>query len=348
MKSAWKRATVLTVLAIVALITVSAGAYAPPPYHDIRPGYGVTGIRWLSQYNPSIKGTPVDTLVYVMEGTKPGPTAVILGGSHANEIAGHTAATLIIERAVVEAGKVFVIPYANNSAAMSRDSIWPDITSYSITTQSGTRTFRYGDRRTSLDHQGPDPVVYVHPQSRAELAGDESRNLNRVHPGRPDGTLTEQLAYGFYQLLVQEKADIAIDMHEAGPSSRLAYMVVANPKNMDEATLAVVELEFKGIKMNIDQSAATSYGLTHREWGDRLPVSAFLIETANPAQERTGARPDPVNDKQNPLSKRVAIQIATIEALFQAHEMVTGNGLTWTGLPSYKDLLEKGLETYLR
>ena len=41
--------------------------------HDIRPGSGVSEIKWLSDYHSSLKGSPADTRVYVMEGRKTGP-----------------------------------------------------------------------------------------------------------------------------------------------------------------------------------------------------------------------------------------------------------------------------------
>ena len=55
-----------------------------------------------------------------------------------------------------------------------------------------------------------------------------------------------------------------------------------------------------------------------------------------------------VNDPTYPLAKRVATQIATIEAIFSAHEMVYGERLEWKNLPSYAELVANGLGAYLR
>ncbi|MCR4424871.1 MAG: succinylglutamate desuccinylase/aspartoacylase family protein [Firmicutes bacterium] len=343
-------------LLLVLSLTVGAGAadrlgvgnLPAPVTHDVRPGYGATAIKWLSAYHPAIAHTPVDTAVYYLEGKKPGPTLLILGGTHGNEIAGVMAATLIVERAVVESGRVIVVPRANNSASSIPDTLRPGIQWFSIETASGVRTFRYGDRRTSLEHQGPDPATYVHEWSGGEMAGNESRNLNRVHPGKPDGSLTEQLAYAFSQLIEVEKVNIAIDLHEAGVTSRLANMIVANPKNLDIAALAVVDMEMAGMPMNVDQSAPTSWGLSHREWGDRTDVLAFLIETPNPGQEQNIVDPDVVNDPENPLSKRVAIHLTGIEAILNSVELMRGSRPVWTGLPAPGDLIRDGLGTWLR
>lgn len=316
--------------------------------HDVRPGYGVTRIGWLSDYHAPLRGTPMDTPIYYLEGGKPGPTAVIVGGTHANEIAGIVAATMIVERAQVTSGRVIVIPHANNSGGSYPDTLHPEIGWIRIDTASGPRYFRYGDRRTNPAHQGPDPEKYVHYPSGQEFEGVEARNLDRAYPGRPDGTPTQQLAFAIMQLIIRENAAIAIDLHEAGVSSRLANMLVANPKNLDLAVMAVLDLEAQGIIMSVEHSANDFAGLSHREWGDRTNAAAYLIETPNPGQESGIKNPDVVNDQTNPLAKRVATHLATIEAIFAAHGMVYGERPEWTGLPTYAELVKNGVGAYLR
>lgn len=316
--------------------------------HDVRPGYGVTRIGWLSDYHSPLRGTPMDTPVYYLESGKPGPTAVILGGTHANEIAGVMAATLIVERAQVTSGRVIVIPHANNSGGSYPDTLHQEIGWIKIDTASGPRYFRYGDRRTNPAHQSPDPEKYIHYPSGQEFEGVEARNLDRAHPGRPDGTPTQQLAFGILQLIIQENAAIAIDLHEAGVSSRLANMLIANPKNLDLAVMAVLDLEARGIIMGVEHSASDFAGLSHREWGDRTNAAAYLIETPNPGQESGVKNPDVVSDPTNPLAKRVATHLATIDAIFGAHGMVYGERPEWTGLPTYAELVRNGVGAYLR
>ena len=97
------RLLVLTVLAVgvptsafAASGAASATAALPvktgPILHDVRPGYGVTNIGWLSDYFAPIRGSAVDTRVYYLDSQMPGPTLFILGGTHSNEIAGIMAA----------------------------------------------------------------------------------------------------------------------------------------------------------------------------------------------------------------------------------------------------------------
>lgn len=341
-----------TVCAVFAAALVMAVAVAPalaePIIHDVRPGYGVTGIGWISDYHAPLRGSAVDTRVYYLDSKVEGPTTLVLGGTHSNEIAGIMAATLLVERAVVTTGRLIVVPYANASGASYADTYHPEIGYYSLTTESGVRVFRYGDRLTNPEHQGPDADKYIHYPSGQEFPGYEARNLDRAHPGKADGNLTQQLAYAYHQLLLEEKVDVAFDLHEAGPTSRLANMVVANPKNIDFAVMAIVDLEMQGIVMNVEHSSDSFHGLSHREWGDTTPAASYLIETPNPAQASNAINPDVVNDKVNPLSRRTATHLATIDAVLNAHELLDGKRTRWVGLPSYEDLVSDGLEEYLR
>lgn len=343
----------LIVVALATLLVAVAASAAPvyavePMMQDVRPGYGVTGIGWLSDYHASLRGTPVDTRVYYLDSGVPGPTVFILGGTHSNETAGIMAATLFVERAVATVGKLIVVPYANQSGASYSDTLHPEIGFITITTASGERNFRYGDRRTNPAHQSPDPVKYAHYPTGIEFEGNEARNLDRAHPGKADGTLTQQLAYAYQQLLLKEKVDVAFDLHEAGVTSRLANMVVANPKNIDYAVIAIVEMELQGIVMNVEHSDNSFPGLSHREWGDHTQAAAYLIETPNPGQTPDIKNPDIVNDPVAPLALRAATHLATIEAVLAAHEMIDGQRTKWTGMPSYAELVKSGLGAYLR
>ncbi|HAN86220.1 MAG TPA: hypothetical protein DCQ13_01090 [Firmicutes bacterium] len=320
----------------------------PLSLHDVRPGDGVTRIGCISDYHVSLCLTPVDTRVYYLESHKPGPTALILGGTHANEIAGIMAATLIVANAVVTAGRVIVVPYANNSAASQKDSRGGGPERFYIETPSGVREFRYGDRRTSIVHQGSDPMRYLHHPSRKVLSSNSARDLNRVYPGRLSGNLTEMLAWACIQLIKTEEVDIAIDLHEAGPGSRLADTIIANPKNLEHAVIAVLDANLEGCDMNVEESAHGVPGMSHREWGDATQAASYLIETPNPGQDSGTVNADVVSDPANPLAARVGTHLAAIEAIFSAHEFVDGSRPEWTGLPTRESLLRDGLGSHLR
>ncbi len=309
------------------LLVVTVGAIGSgPASHDIRPGYGVSEIRWLSDYHPALRGTAGDTPIYVMRGEKPGGVLLLLGGTHGGEIAGIMAAVLLVERGTVQAGTVFVIPHANNSASV-RNQASASLQSFQLTTASGeVRTFRYGDRRTQVEDQGaPDPEIFVHLPSGLEFEGAEARNLNRNHPGQSDGTLTQQISYALFQLAREESVDVEIDMHESSLTGRLANTLVSHPRGQDIAAFSILDLELSGISLKQEMSSEEVFGLSHREFGDRTDALAFLIESANPGQEPGASAPDVVNDPRSPLAHRVRLQLLTVEAILANTALLEGS-----------------------
>ncbi len=94
-----------------------------------------------------------------------------------------------------------MIPRTNNSAFTHNDPQEGSPQRFTISTPHGERWFRYGSRATNPIDQWPDPDVYIHASSGQQLSGSETRNLNRGYPGRPDGTLTEQICYGITELI---------------------------------------------------------------------------------------------------------------------------------------------------
>lgn len=327
-------------------------AVAGQPFqHDIRPGPGVTSEHWLSRYAPSLAGSPGDTRVFVMNGAEPGGTVLIVGGTHGNEIAGIMTAILMVERASVSRGRLIVIPHANNSAISYTDPVHPGPEWTTITTASGERKFKYGARRTYPDHQGAlDPVTFRHPASSEALEGEEARNLDRVYPGDSEGTLTERIAAGIVRLIVDEHVDLAFDLHEAGPESRLAWMVVAHPKNVDLAALAVLALEDRGIKMSLEPSSATFRGLSHREWGDATGARAFLFETPNPGQADRGLQVDTLNHPTLPLARRVGVHVEALRAVLDTYnaDAPERSRISVDNLPSLDQLMRDGLGNVLK
>src|SRR6478609_4777561 len=76
-------------------------------------GPGVTAQHMLGEYQPNIKGGDGDTPVFELNGAKDGPTLMVLGGTHPQEIAGMLAAVLLVENAHVTQGRLIVVPQAN-------------------------------------------------------------------------------------------------------------------------------------------------------------------------------------------------------------------------------------------
>jgi hypothetical protein len=339
---------VVAATAASAQVTVPAGTAAA---HDIRPGPGVSATRMLSEWAPTLAGTPGDTKVYVLDGKEPGATVFVAGGTHGNEIAGIVAAVVLVEHARVDKGRLIVVPHANNSAITDVDPERPGPDFVVVSTPRGDRRFRYGSRRTKAAHQGaPDPVKYVHPKSKEELEGTEARNLNRAYPGVAGGTLTQRMAFAIMRLIQQEKAAVAFDFHEAGPESRLAWMVVANPKNIDTAAVAVLDLDGQGLTMKLEPSSETFRGLSHREWGDESAAQAFLFETPSPSMVKETKDVDFVNDPKLPLSKRVGGQLASFTAVLAAYnaEAPPAARVAIADVPGMAEMEKAGVGPFLK
>lgn len=302
------------------LVAVGALGIASPACtsatNGLRPGPGVTRTRMLSSWLPSLARTPGDTPVFVLEGKEPGGTLVVVAGTHGNEIAGVFAATALVETARVSRGRLVVVPRANNSAVTVPDDERPVPEWITVASRSGPRRFRFGSRLTNPLHQGaPDPVEVKLPGAEKALPGREARNLDRAYPGSADGPLTQRVAFAIVELLRKEKADLAFDLHEASPDSRLAWMIVAHPRALDLAAAAVLDLDSAGLPMKLEVSDEGFRGLSHREWGDATGALAFLIETPNPNQLNGALAVDPVDDPRYPLAARVAAQLKSVLAV---------------------------------
>ncbi len=249
-------------------------------------GPGVTEVKMLSDWYADLKDTHADTPVYVLKGAQEGGKMLILGGTHGNEPSGYLSAFTFIENAVVEKGTVFVIPYTNRSGMTHNDPGEGNLQYFTLQTQSGPRTFRFGSRATNPIDQWPDPDVYVHFTSGQQLSGSETRNINRAYPGRPDGTFTERAAYGVAQLIRTEDVNLTFDLHEASPEYPVINATVAHQDAMGIAPEGCINLLLEGIEMSLEQSPTNFHGLTHRELGDYTDTMAILMETANASQGR--------------------------------------------------------------
>ncbi len=263
-------------------INFLAAREVPLPEH----GPSVVEVKMLSDWFDGLKDTNGDTPVYVLKGEKEGGSALVLGGTHANEPSGYMAAITFIETAVVDAGTIYVIPYTNHSAMTHNDPGEGNLQYFTLPTQSGNRTFRFGSRATNPIDQWPDPDVYVHYPSNQQLSGSETRNINRGYPGRADGNLTERMAYGVAELIRAEDVGITFDLHEASPEYPVIHATVAHQDAMTIASEGCINLLLGGIDMSLEVSPTNFHGLTHRELGDYTDTMAILMETANASQGR--------------------------------------------------------------
>jgi predicted deacylase len=336
-------------------------------------GPGVTAVKQLADYFEPLRGTANNCNVYLLEGRERGATMLVLGGSHPEEPAGRLVAWILAENAVVQKGRLIVILSANRSAStVTRlgGAYPPD---FSIVTPWGSQTFRMGDRWTNPLDQWPDPEVYFHYPSRQQLAFVDIRNVNRAWPGRPNGTLTEQTAYGFMELIKREQVDIAIDLHEAELQYPVISTIVTHQRGQDMATIVSMTLtDNEGFKIGTEFSPRTLHGLSHREIGDHSPALSLLFEAPEPFLDATrgittreqlltgkdefvvkagkhGLLFEKIDEKGWPIDVRVGRHAS---ALLQVAETWGEDHpdklLVITEVPRYKDVIEKGVGSYLR
>jgi hypothetical protein len=358
-------------LALGAAAAVIPGYVAARQGDQIRKGPGVSAVRKLSDWFPAIRGTSGDTDVYVLDSGKPGAAGLVLGGTHGNEPAGYMTAILIVEQAVPASGRLLVVPHANASSVTHTDYQEASPRVLEFQGASGRRAFRYGSRATNPVDQWPDPDIYVHTASGQQLSGAETRNLNRAYPGRPDGTFTERIAYAIASLVRAELVDIVIDLHEASPEYPVVNAIVAHERAMPVASAAVLNLEFDDIKIGLEPSPKNLRGLSHRELGDATEALAMLCETSNVSQGRLRGATDarqviegtddkylraaglgrlsvPFDEKGWPLKQRVGRHAASVMAILAAYTSSHPEApIALSGLPSYADLMSRGLEPYL-
>jgi len=333
---------------------------------------GVTQVKKFSDYFPGIKGTINDSNIYVLEGSKPGGTILILGGSHPEEPASRITTWILTENAVVDQGRLFVINSANRSGTtVTRlgGAYPPDFT---IPTSWGGQKFRMGDRWSNPLDQWPDPEVYIHYPSRQELAYVDIRNLNRTWPGRKNGTLTEKTCYAMTQLIREEKVDIVIDLHEAELQYPVISTIVAHEKGQELAALASMTISsMEGFNIGMEYSPPTLHGLSHREIGDHTQAISLLLEAPEPFLDATRGRTDrklllegkdefihtagkhgllfeKMDDKGWPIDVRVGRHCSTILQILELwSEEQPNKAVLVREVPRYDKVIEKGAGNFL-
>lgn len=289
------------------LISAALAFVYVPMWRDdvIVPGPGVTQVKWLSDYVPELKGTLGDTRVFILEGEEPGANILILSGHHADEPGGWMAGMLLVEHAKVNAGKLVIIPQANNSGFTHNYPQEAHARFIRIPLPDGSeRIYRHGSRTGNSADHWPDPEVFVQFPSGQKLSGDEVRNLNRAYPGRLSGTFTERIALGIRTVAEKEMIDMQIDMHEAQPEYPFVNAISAHPAAVE---LMIMALTFSSHDIDYGQEMAPAEfrGLSNRELGDWFtgvqvnpeqnqglyaqqpparPYYAYVMETANVEQ----------------------------------------------------------------
>ncbi len=337
-------------------------------------GPSVLEVRKLSHYFPGIKGSINDASVYLLGNGGSGQGSVlILGGSHPEEPAGRLAAWIIVENAMVNAGRVFVILTANPSASTSTRPGGAYPPDYAIKTPWGERKFRQGDRWSNPLDQWPDPEVYIHYPSRQQLAYMDIRNQNRTWPGRANGTMTERTCYAMSRMIIEENIDLVIDLHEAELQYPVISTIVAHQKGEDIAALASMMISSEeGFQIGVEYSPVALRGLSHREIGDHTQAIPLLLETPEPFLDATRGKTDrelllsgkdefvmkagkhgllfeKIDENGWPIEVRVGRHLSSIIQILRVWtELHPEKPIVMTGVPRYSEVIEKGTGYYLK
>jgi predicted deacylase len=324
----------------------------------------------LSAYFPGIRNSHGDTEVYVFEGNEAGGRLLILGGTHPNEPAGYVTAVVLAENIRVDRGKVFIIPRANGSGFSHSDPQEGNPQRFYVPTPGGPRAFRLGSRLTNPIDQWPDPAIYINPAGQ-KLSGNEVRNLNRCYPGRPNGYLTEKIAFAIMELIRQEKIDLGVDIHESAPEYPVINAIVFHENSAELAAMALMQLQAEGYDIRLEASPANLRGLSHREWGDHAGIKAILLETPNASHGRLKGKPSsslivdgrdkfyerasrlgwlfvPYGEQGIPLAQRVARHLAALRALLSSlAELDPDKSVDIVSLPPASEVQSRGVGAFL-
>jgi len=365
---------------LILVVALAVGGFASVGFmrQRIREPYvngpGVTKVRHLSDYLPSLKGeTASDAPIWFLEGAQPGAT-ILIYQSHPCEPAAMLQQLLLLERAKVNAGRVIVIP---DTVYSGKEDLQPGVgfpeRYHIVQPDGGVRWFRMGGRMTAQRLQWPLPTIATNYPSGQTLADLEALNLNRTMPGRANGTLTERIAFAVVELMRQEHVDMVIDNHEAPPDRPLVEAVCAASNSMEIAANAIMNMELDyGVQWRLEASPPSLRGLSHQEIPRVLPnVQVFLMETASPmhgplrglATEDlllTGKDPNELRAAQmgrvfckydengKPLQQRLGYKMAFLQGLQEAwNDAHPDKPLDIGNVPTYDELVANGIGPYL-
>jgi hypothetical protein len=280
-------------------------------------------------------------------------------------------AVVLVENAMVTTGRLIVVPHANQSGFTNTAPSEGVPGRFHVKTPWGEKQYRIGDRETNPLEQWPDPFTFVHYPSKQNLAYQDSRNLNRTFPGRPDGNLSERTSFAISELIRREKIDLTIDVHEASMGYPVVSTFVCHERAEEMCMMAAMILSAEQFPMKTENSPKSLRGLTHREIGDFTESFAVLMETPEPFIDKFVG---PMTEALMLTGKDEFMQTAADRGLLYAeYDIKTGAtldyrvgrhlggaaeivkqmgefypakkvGVTW---PTYAEVMEKGVGAFL-
>lgn len=335
------------------------------------PSESYVGTGYLSDYEPSLKGTYADSPIYFFDSGVEGGTLFYMSGTHPNESAAILSSYILMENLVLEKGRVIVLPIANYSASTNAYNGYGYPSYYTIETEWGEKTYKIGSRLTNPLDQWPDPPIFKQYPTGQGLCYEDARNSNRAYPGRANGVLTERVGHAIMNLLETENVDYAFDLHEASISYPVNNTYVAPSKCEDIMLLSMMMLEAEGVNIGVEFSNPSNKGYSHSNWGDVEGVYPFLIEAPTPFIERItgpltqrtiidgkdeflvkvankGYTGVPYNEEGYPLEYRVGLHLSAVHKAVEIGSMLNPEKEVIASWPNMSDLQSNGIGAFIK
>lgn len=218
-----------------------------------------------------LSGTLYETKAHYYSSNKEGFRVAIVGGIHGDEIAGWTAAEKLVSENPFF-GEVLLIPRLNFLATELRQ------------------------RYPGAGNKGLYNEVQYH-------------DINRVFPGKEDGTITEQIAYEVVKVINEFNPEYVIDLHESlrsysDPNPRLGDEVIYSNSKSAGVALQIVErfnelyLEEGDVRFIFDNNPPS--GSFNYHFGFTEQIVSLTFET----------------NRQLPIAKRIDQQLKLIQVFF--------------------------------
>lgn len=121
----------------------------------------------------------------------------------------------------------------------------------------------------------------------SRLTPQDGMNLNRIFPGKRDGTVTEQIAWRLMEIARAEGGDAVLDLHSGGELTITAFYVIHDTKGDGD-------VEREGKRMAASVGSRYQWG-SHEAWLDggfftnvsrHLRIPAIIVESGGGARVR--------------------------------------------------------------
>lgn len=172
-------------------------------------------------------------------------------------------------------------------------------------------------------------TVYVLPEANNKAINSNppvrqvGQNLNRVFPGKVNGTDVEVVAYHIYEAIKSVKPDLVLDLHESRGSYKDGYLgdTIINNVDLYSLYLSSVISELKKLDLlknnpTFSKESSPPKGSINKEVSERENIPVFTIET------NRGNFKGTINDETIPLEKRISIQLAIVDLILKTFEPI--------------------------